>query len=888
MAVTALTTAFVALRNALSFGDDIADTAKKLAITTDALQEYRFAVHALGGDYKDADKALEAFAKTFGAAHAGLNKKATKPFEALGLDAKTFTSTEDALQAVIKKIANLKSTAEQAAIADKLGLSAMLPALRDGAGAIEELRKKAHDLGYVMDADVIEKAGEANDKFEDLSAVLDVQLKTALVGLAPLLLDVAGGLNDAARFAVSLANGLNNLNQWAPSQALMNIFAGARGAGAGVGKFLGTDRLGAAIGLGGRSRSQLTSAQMKAFAAGKPTPLTGSLIAPSGGGGGRKRSGPNVAEGSERAIETATREELSARMALTEDIRQLADLKSQQVDRELASDNRQLQQDVAEGKITSAAAAIATALNGRAAEERKALIARETENKLVDQELDQREEIAGYYERISSINADLASTAAERNAIELKALADDQRLEKLKTETRLAQQVASGEILASTQAAALAALADMQAAELALAQREATIRLQDEASARTEAAIQLQIDLLESQRGLADTAASRREIDLEILKLEQELERIKLKEVVASAASTKIEKDIAAARLRNLAEVQGNDRRAAYDLREAFEDTAGSLNDLRSAFESQDWYAAVNSLKSAFDGLKMAFGPNGTLANKIGAAAGVANLAGQAVGGVAGAGLSGAASGAMAGFSLGGPVGAAIGAVVGGIAGLFSGSKAKKAEKAQAAAQAAEEARRAAEAEAARLLEIANQKRELEIQLLEASGKTQEALEARRSDQLASLDESLRGLQQSLWDVQDAAKAAADAAEALAEAQKLAADRISDAEGALADAYQRESGEIADRVDQFRQLGESLRNFRQGLDIGNLSSLSPTAQAAAAKASFKRVAGPAGAGDPEAMKALQGVSEAYLEAAKRVAPDAKTYARALLDVRTAV
>ena len=93
-----------AARQAFAFADEISDTANKLAISTKGLQEYRFAIHQLGGDYKDADAALEGFSRAFGAAHGGLSAKAVKPFKALGLDPADFKSTESALQAVIDKV----------------------------------------------------------------------------------------------------------------------------------------------------------------------------------------------------------------------------------------------------------------------------------------------------------------------------------------------------------------------------------------------------------------------------------------------------------------------------------------------------------------------------------------------------------------------------------------------------------------------------------------------------------------------------------------------------------------------------------------------------------------------------------------------------------------
>lgn len=211
-AAAAIAVAFTGARQAMAFGDEIADTANKLRVTTDYLQELRFAAHQLGGEFTDADEALEGFTKTFGLARSGLSAKAIKPFAALGLDPKSFETVQQALNAVIDKISGLGDAAEQAAVADKLGLTPLLPAIREGAGAIDDLRKAAHELGYVMDADLIDKAGDANDKFEALQAVLDVQFKSAMVDAIPLVMQLTEFMTGAAKAAGDFARNIQSVS----------------------------------------------------------------------------------------------------------------------------------------------------------------------------------------------------------------------------------------------------------------------------------------------------------------------------------------------------------------------------------------------------------------------------------------------------------------------------------------------------------------------------------------------------------------------------------------------------------------------------------------------------------------------------------------------------
>jgi hypothetical protein len=112
-------------------------------------------------------------------------------------------------------------------------------------------------------------------------------------------------------------------------------------------------------------------------------------------------------------------------------------------------------------------------------------------------------------------------------------------------------------------------------------------------------------------------------------------------------------------------------------------------------------------------------------------------------------------------------------------------------------AKAANEAMNAAAAAAAEVAqaaaELQRNRVELEIQLLEALGKSTEALSARRELELAALDETLRSLQLQIYAAQDAKAASEAAAEA---ARTMAAEQERLAEQALALSRERRSMEI--------------------------------------------------------------------------------------------
>ena len=130
----------------------------------------------------------------------------------------------------------------------------------------------------------------------------------------------------------------------------------------------------------------------------------------------------------------------------------------------------------------------------------------------------------------------------------------------------------------------------------------------------------------------------------------------------------------------------------------------------------------------------------------------------------------------------------------------------------EAAARATDEATRAAEA-------LAQQRRGLEIELMEATGNAAGALAARRADEIAALDASLRPIKEAILAAQDATAAQEALAAAQAEAAQTAAalaqtrrgmeielmEALGDASGALA----------ARRADELAGTDASLRALRE-------------------------------------------------------------------------
>lgn len=361
------------------------------------------------------------------------------------------------------------------------------------------------------------------------------------------------------------------------------------------------------------------------------------------------------------------------------------------------------------------------------------------------------------------------------------------------------------------------------------------------------------------------------------------------------------------------------------DARRAAEDVAYSIDDIYYGFKNNDWGVAVSGLLKALQAVKVAFA-SGTGADKFSAVAGVAQGVGAAIGGGAGGAISGAATGALTGLQVGGPVGAVIGGLIGGITGFLGGNKAKK-----QARREAEERARQAEAERVARVEVA--RKELEIQLMRATGDAAGALAKQREYELAALDASLHEQQRAIWAAEDLAEANAklaavaasrtslehqlleamgdsalaiaaqrdeylqsldeslrplqsavwglvDANDALARSQ----DAVAAAQDVVREAYDREASAYRETIDRFRSMSASLRSYAES--IGQAENGTNSLAAAAQK--FAKVSAAARLGDENAMGQLQGAADAYRTAGRDSAKTLLEQLRIDAQVRAAV
>jgi hypothetical protein len=477
--VVALMAALNQARAAMTFADDIADTAKRLHITTDALQEYRYAIRAAGGEAKGADAAIEAFSVNLGKAEQGLTK-AQRPFKALGFteaQIKGFKNADEALRAVVERIAELPEAQRDAAI-QQFGLEGLKPLIDAGVQSMDDLRAKAHDAGNVMDAELVKRGAEANDQFEELAQKVDVQLKSALVGLTPILLDLLRIAGDFATTLASIADHMRNVedrstktlqNQLATLKERVNDTTGNAIADVVGLRAQGTTER--------KIRGRIAGIELiladRAAEAAKPAPTvrppTRTLIDTSSNGGGRKvrtsRAAKPPEDRSAEAIASVAREELEAHRQLlaemlgqadlltdqTSLIRQIADLRETEIKAEQKAADNRADKDAADKRITLAAAATIKEKNAQVAADRLETLRQQTlaqleERRLavVRQRLANEERMRELHSQVAAIEEGQATTAGERREIALRNLALDQRIAAAKELQAIQEEMLAG------------------------------------------------------------------------------------------------------------------------------------------------------------------------------------------------------------------------------------------------------------------------------------------------------------------------------------------------------------------------------------------------------------------------------------------------------------
>ena len=193
-----------AIRDAVTAGLDYAsalgEQAQQLGVTTDALQEYRYAASQAGLSSEEMDMALGQLTRRIGEAASGTKAQA-EAFAKLGVSVKdakgNIIDAGSAIPQIADALQRIESPAERAAILmDLFGRAGqkLEPLLSGGSTAVNNLRDAAHKLGIVLSEDQIQKADETADKLSALKQVLEAKIAGAVSDNADSILELVTAL----------------------------------------------------------------------------------------------------------------------------------------------------------------------------------------------------------------------------------------------------------------------------------------------------------------------------------------------------------------------------------------------------------------------------------------------------------------------------------------------------------------------------------------------------------------------------------------------------------------------------------------------------------------------------------------------------------------------
>jgi len=177
--------------------DVLDDTARKVGVTAEALQELRFAGEQVGVGARTTDMALQRFSRRVGEVAQGTGE-AKGVVEQYGIAVRNTDGTMRSNIDILKDFADVIRDAESDQEALRIGFklfdsegAAFALALRNGADALDATMRKAREAGAVIDEELVKRGAAAKDELAAMSRVIDAQLAAAFVDLGPILVDAA-------------------------------------------------------------------------------------------------------------------------------------------------------------------------------------------------------------------------------------------------------------------------------------------------------------------------------------------------------------------------------------------------------------------------------------------------------------------------------------------------------------------------------------------------------------------------------------------------------------------------------------------------------------------------------------------------------------------------
>jgi len=198
--------------------DKLGDTADKLGVSAEGLQELRYAFEQNGVTVQTLEMGLQRLGRRIGEIANFGKGEAKNALDELGVSIYDTTdrlkTIEDILPEIADALSRVSDQNRRLSLTQKLVDSegvGMVTMLQQGSAALEEYRQEARDLGVVVGETFVRKASESADKLQTLNAIIDTKLNQALVDLAPVLLAAVEGFAYMAAAVGDLVDSFRDL-----------------------------------------------------------------------------------------------------------------------------------------------------------------------------------------------------------------------------------------------------------------------------------------------------------------------------------------------------------------------------------------------------------------------------------------------------------------------------------------------------------------------------------------------------------------------------------------------------------------------------------------------------------------------------------------------------
>ena len=205
MAVDAAKALIEAGKAAAAYADEIMTASTVTGLSTDTLQEYRYAAELIDTDLADVEKALAKNVKSMSSAQSG-SKAYAEAYQKLGVavtDANgNLRSSEDVFWDCIDALGRIENETEADAIAMQIfGKSAqdLNPLIETGSEGFRKFAQEAHEAGAVLSGDTLDKLGKVDDSLQRLNSQTEAFKTAAGAAIAPLLGTLAEGATSVLR-----------------------------------------------------------------------------------------------------------------------------------------------------------------------------------------------------------------------------------------------------------------------------------------------------------------------------------------------------------------------------------------------------------------------------------------------------------------------------------------------------------------------------------------------------------------------------------------------------------------------------------------------------------------------------------------------------------------